>query len=300
MTVACACEARLASAPKHQGPNSQIDIDIDASLDESVDGRIEIISPDATVFGPWGPAIKIPGASTTGEEDDGGLSSNRLEMVFSLRDPADDNRKHIFYASRASTESPFSTPLKLAFNLDGTQDEGARFSVDDLTLYFGSTRAAGPNDTAGDVDVYQVSRPTIGGAWGTPTLVAAVNTAGRDKWYTPCGNQYVMSRDEDLAQGTIGSGPTVLTALSSTAEDNGVYLTRDCLTLYFASKRSGAYKIYRAQRATDVDAWGTPTEVTDFAATGGGQSDPWMSPDQHTFVFMSDASGNTDLYLSTR
>jgi hypothetical protein len=285
MLVACACGAQLAPGQ------------VSDQSDAGGDGIVQIDLPDAdTSLGPWGPAVKLPGASTTGGEDDGGMSSTMLEMVFSLREPEDGNRKHIYYMSRTTPTSEFSTPIRLPFNVTGSSDETARFSSDDLTIYFTSGRGG---VTVG-MDVYQVSRPALGGEWGTPTPVTEVNTDATDKWYTPCGNEYVMSQANDLAGGTVGSAPKPLTALNSTGEETGVFLTPDCLTLYFASTRSGTYQIYRTRRGSLRAPWGNPAVVSDFAATGGAQSDPWMSADQRTFLFTSNVDGNDDVYMSTR
>jgi hypothetical protein len=284
MLVMCACGVRL--APETDGTNDDVDA-----------GPVEIDLPDAnTSLGAWGPAIKVPGASTAGGEDDGGMSSTALEMVFSLREPEDANRKHIYYMSRSTPTSEFSTPIRLPFNVTGSSDETARFSSDDLTIYFTSGRGGA---TTG-MDVYQVSRPTLAGEWGTPTPVTDVNTAETDKWYTPCGNEYVMSQANDLAEGTIGSAPTPLADLSSAGEETGVFLTPDCLTLYFASTRSGSYEIYRSRRGSLKAPWGNPVAVSDFATTGGDQSDPWMSADQRTFLFTSNIDNSDDVYMSTR
>jgi len=64
--------------------------------------------------------------------------------------------------------------------------------------------------------------------------------------------------------------------------------------------RSGANRIYTSTRAAVTDPWPAPTMVSDFLALGGNQEDPWMSPDQRTFVFASDVSGTKDVYLSSR
>jgi len=46
--------------------------------------------------------------------------------------------------------------------------------------------------------------------------------------------------------------------------------------------------------------WAPPTPITDFKMLGGSQEDPWLSPDGHTFVFVSDVAGTKDVYISTR
>ena len=94
----------------------------------------------------------------------------------------------------------------------------------------------------------------------------------------------------------------LIAKLSSPANDTGAFLTRDCLTIFFASNRSGTSVIYTAHRDLVDDPWPAPSPVTEFAIPGGNgnQEDPWLSPDGHTFAFASDAAGTKDIYLSSR
>ena len=84
------------------------------------------------------------------------------------------------------------------------------------------------------------------------------------------------------------------------ATETGTFITQDCLTAYFASTRSGTNKIYTSTRTSPTDPWPTPTLITDFMAVGGNQEDPWLAPDQRTFMFVSDISGTKDVYVSAR
>jgi len=278
--LAGACQARLADLPPE-------------SNDAGVDGPT-----DAFMLGAWGAATKVGGASsTTLSEDDGTLSSTALEIVFAIVD-ATNGGKDLYYASRPSTTAAWSMPAPLGLNTVGPSEETPRFSGDDLTLYFASNRVAGNG-----LDIYRVSRTAVGGAWTAPAIVTGPNSTVNEKWYTPCGgNRYLVIVGGDIAQGTIGGGaPVVVDSLSAVgANETGTFLTQDCLTTYFASVRSGANRIYTSTRAAVTDPWPAPTMVSDFLALGGNQEDPWMSPDQRTFVFASDVSGTKDVYLSSR
>ena len=88
--------------------------------------------------------------------------------------------------------------------------------------------------------------------------------------------------------------------LSSSDGETGTFLTQDCLTTYFASSRDGTNRIYTASRPTLDAPWSTPAIVVDVAALGGDQQDPFIAIDQRTFVFVSDADGTNDVYISTR
>lgn len=265
--------------------------------DAGVDGP----GADAFMLGPWGAPTMVPGASTGGaNEDDGTLASGGLEMVFAVADPNDGNNKDLYIMTRATTSSAFGTPSKLPFSVTGSSEETPRFSPNNKTLYFASDRAGG----LGGLDVYRVTRQNPGGAWSAPALVPGVNTAGTDKWFMPCGmsNDYLVIQGGDIAAGTIGgAAPTVVAELSApNANETGTFLTSDCLTVYFASVRSGTNKLYTSHRTSTTTAWQTPTTVDDFVMIGGDQEDPWLADDGRIFVFASNASGTKDVYISVR
>ncbi len=264
------------------------------------DGSTGGDATDAAVpLGPWGTPRLVMGAGTTLGEDDGSLSSTTLEMVFSIQDPNAGNTKDLWYMSRPSPAGMWSVPVKLPFNVTGSSDETPRFSPDDLTLYFASNRTGGE----GGLDIYRVRRQAVGAAWGSPEHLAAESTSGTDKWFMPCptGNTYLTILGNDIGEGTLGSPPTVNTQLSDPdGTETGPFLAPDCKTVYFASTRSTVNRIYVSTRPSIGAAWSAPEMVVDFLDLGGAQEDPWLSSDQRTFVFVSNASGSKDVYLSTR
>ena len=123
-----------------------------------------------------------------------------------------------------------------------------------------------------------------------------------EKWFAPCdGGRYLVILGTDVAEGTVPNAPTVVASLSSGQSETGTFITKDCRTAYFASVRSGTNLIYMSTREAVTDPWPPPTLVADFAALGGDQQDPWISPDQRTFVLASNAAGGqNDVYISTR
>ncbi len=288
------CKASISDAP----PDSR---GADGML-----GDASGMMPDGTsALGPWGVPQKIPQmSSTTLNEDDVTLSSNLLEMVFAI---AETNGKDLFYSTRASPSDSWTTPVPLPFNTTTFSEETPRFSADDKTLYFASSRASGN----GTLDIFQVTRPAPGSTmWGTPTQVAGVNTTLSEKWFMPCGTQgrYMLVRTNgangtDFYEGTLGGGaPTLAAPLNSTSSEISTFLTQDCLTIYFASSRVTPEAIFTSHRPDTATPWAAPTVVTDFAIPGGNgnQEDPYLSADNRTFVFASDAAGTKDLYISTR
>jgi hypothetical protein len=254
---------------------------------------------DAMTFGPWGTPARVAGADTTAPEDDGSMTSSMLEMVFAVPDPANNNNKDLWYMSRTSPTALWGAPVKLGFNV--TQgDETPRFAPDDLTLYFASGRAGGP----GNLDIYRVTRTAVGptATWSAPALVPGVSTAGVDKWFVPCpgGTTYMTILGNDVGEGTLGNPPTVCAELSSSFGETGTFLSQDCKTIYFASTRGGPNRIYTATRPAVGMPWSAPVVVDAFQLLGGNQEDPWLSSDQRTLLFASDAAGSKDVYISTR
>jgi len=250
-------------------------------------------------LGRWGMAVPVPGASTAAAEDDASLSSTALEMVFAVVD-ATLNTKDLWYMRRMSPTALWGQAEKLGFNSDQS-DETPRFSDDDLTLYFASSRTGG----LGNLDIYKVTRPSVGAAWVLPPVpVNGVSTAGVDKWFMPCArnNTYLTILGNDIGEGTMGNAPVVNTDLSSdTGVETGTFLSKDCLTVYFSSTPNATTRaLYVSTRTSLTAKWSTPARVDDFAGTGGAQEDPWISPDQKTFVFVSDTGMNKNVYISTR
>lgn len=290
--VTCACNVRLGGGGSPDARDRDAPIVVDDAPIDGEDG-----------LGPWGTPLKIPGASTTtDDEDDGTFSSNTLEAFYSLADPADAGRKHIYTVTRANAGTMvWSAPERLSFNLNGTTDQTPRLTDDGLSMYFASNRPG----TTGGLDIWYVSR--VGGVWGTPTLVPGVNSPQTEKTLTPCqGGRYVVISgrggvSEDPYEGVLGgAAPTRINELYTDKSETGTFISADCLTMYFASNRTNdTNMIYRATRSA-IGPWGPPTTVVDFAITGGAQEDPWLSADLRTFMFSTEIGGNKDVYIATR
>ncbi|MEO7736229.1 MAG: hypothetical protein ABIY55_35045 [Kofleriaceae bacterium] len=291
-----ACKAQISGAPVP-------DVDVDAA--PMIDAPPLIIdTPPLTIdapppLGAWSMPQKIDVASSGSVEDDVTLSSNTLELFFAINTA---KGKDLFYSSRASTTSPWTLAAPVSFNSSSQSDETPRLSADDKTLYFASGRGGN-----GTLDIYKTTRPAAGStAWTLPVpLDNTVNTtASNEKWFMLCtADHYLMVQGTSLVEGFIGGAGAVPAApLNATGSQTGTFVTPDCLTIYFASSRSGQTRLFHSQRAQVTDPWDDPSEVLDFATLGGNQEDPWIAPDQRTFAFASDAvaAGNKDLYLSTR
>jgi hypothetical protein len=228
-------------------------------------------------------------------------------MIFAI---AGASGKDLYYSSRPSATAPWTPAEPVPFNSATDSDETPRFSADDLTLYFASSRAGN-----GNLDIYAVKRMAPGNtSWGTPQPVPGVSTQTLvEKWFMPCkASHYIMvqstaNNTTDLVEGILegaaaGTAPTPIAELNSAQNETGTFVTQDCLTIYFASTRTTPQQIFTSHRTSLTAPWAPPTPVIDFPISGGNgnQEDPWVVSDGHTFVFASDAAGTKDIYISTR
>jgi Tol biopolymer transport system component len=291
LALLCACGASVGGS-QDQNPDGG------GGDDQDADPPPDDVAP----LGPFGMPVVVPGASSGVGDDDGTLSHDGLELVFALVEPADNNRKHLYILTRASTQVPFAgPPTRLAFNVTGATEQTPRFSEDDLTLFFASSR------DGNGLDIFSTTRAP-GAAFGTAvTKLPAINDGDDDdKWYMPCDvGRFLMissrAGNEDIFEGIGAAAPTRVAALSSAQPETGTFLTPDCLTVYFASTRGGPNRIFTSTRTAVDQPWPAPTEVTDFMpGATENQEDPWLSPDGRTFVLSSNRNGTKDVFISTR
>jgi hypothetical protein len=286
------CPAELANVP----------VDADGASDGSgmkqPDGGNNMT--DAPVMlGPWGAPEKVIGADSTLDEDDATMSSTKLELYFKRNDPngAGGFESNLYVMTRNTVTSAWSDPQALTVLNSTVSEESPRLTENDLTMYFGRGG-----------DIYKTTRTAIGSSWGAATAVASLNTAANEKWAVVCSNGYAMvsravtNQGQDVFEGDINAGAnTNVTQLNSITNEQGIFLTSDCLHVYFQSNRdNNQFNIFTASRTSMQAPWGNPNAMTDFNTATFNEEDPWQSTDQRTFVFTSNSSGNKDVYISTR
>src|SRR5215471_979539 len=167
--------------------------------------------------------------------------------------------------SACNPSKPFGAPtLVSALNSDGNED-GLTFSVDGLTAFLSSTRAGG----MGENDIWFATRASTAQAFGAPTLVEGVNSAGdeRGPWISrdglrlvffslpPGGSAYhfvVAARQTTIAA---FAAPAAVAGLNSAGSDATEWFSLDERTIYFASTRTGGLG--------DYDIW-----MADFGSAG--------------------------------
>ena len=283
LLLAGACNAQL-----HQHQNL---VSPDAPQG-SIDAPVTPPMPDApAMLGPWGTPQLITGASDPAlAEDDGTPNQALTELYFGVVNAT--TNKDLYWMTRATPNDAWGPKQLLAQSANN--DESPRLSPDELTLYYGRGG-----------DIYMMTRASLTSPWGSNQIVPNVNVVGNtvyEKWMAVCDNNYYMLvRNSDLYDGTLGSAPTKVTSLSTAGSEISTWLSKDCLTVMFARTPSGGQTdLYISTRATTADPWPAATALPDFNTATSNEEDPWMSNDQRTFIFASNAAGTKDLYMSTR
>jgi hypothetical protein len=102
----------------------------------------------------------------------------------------------------------------------------------------------------------------------------------------------------------VNLGPAINTEFA----DQGPYVSKDELTLYFASQRPapegfGANDIYASTRGHKHDAWGPGVNLGSVINTSGTESTPALSRDENQLYFATNGREGTtglDIWVSTR
>jgi hypothetical protein len=147
-------------------------------------------------------------------------------------------------------------------------DGGPSISADGLTLYFGSGRPGALGEAEGhyDEDLYVVTRPTVGAAFGPPVHL----------------------------------DPPV----NSTQFDVAAEISADGLSLYFARGPSfPVFDIHVSSRSTTSDPWGSPQKLGPNVNTPFHEGIMSISADNRTLYWSSDRPGGLggfDIWYATR
>lgn len=212
--------------------------------------------------------------------------------------------------ARCDPRKPFGAPTPVAeLNSTGV-DQGAKL-VDDLTIYFGSSRT-------GVSGLYVATRSSPTRPFGTPAPLAAINATGAASGPTltadgltlyyalvPTGGQtgdlYVTHRASKADP--FPAGEAVANVNNPTFDDLDPFITEDDSALYFDSAVTGALHLYVALRQPG-GSFGTPQAMTS-QNVGPIDGHPVLSHDGLTLYWSSTrtdggAQGSTDIWFATR
>jgi hypothetical protein len=218
-----------------------------------------LVARRATLADAWSVPAIVTQLASPNDEDAGCLSFDGLIMTLSSDRAGTTGMNDLWIATRASRADVWGTPVRIAELSSTSADEHLSRTADELVGMFTSDRPGSAGGT-GDYDIYITTRLQRTDPWGTPALVAELNSTSYDQ-------------DPTLdATGTI---------------------------VYFSSTRTSDQNLYMATRPDRSSAFSTPVPIA-VLNTGADESDPWLSPDQRTIVFTRGTDTGRDLYTATR
>jgi Tol biopolymer transport system component len=204
---------------------------------------------------------------------------------------------------RCDPKKPFGEPVPVEGINTLANEEMARLSPDELTIYFSCTP---PGDAGLPGYALCVStRPAVDKAFDPPVLLKGVNGDGLESSPTVTADGstlvYVDNPDggndhEELYIATRSdAGPDFgpgapLDVLNSMATDYSPYLLPGGDVIYFISRRSGGYFIYRAQKGGG--GFMPPVSI----GFPGGEYAPVVTADELTIYYMA----SDDIYVRER
>jgi hypothetical protein len=103
-------------------------------------------------------------------------------------------------------------------------------------------------------------------------------------------------RDGSLALST----PEPLTSVNGGGDDRDPWISRDRLTLYFASNRNVINEIFRAGRTSPGLPFGPPDLLINLTVAGKQQDRASLTDDQRTLVLSSNREGKFQIFVTGR
>ena len=218
----------------------------------------------------------------------------------------------LYMATRSNTSEGFGTPVALPAPVNGSSNDSCPTIATGHRLYFSSDR----DDSAYDIYVTTLGKD----GWSEPqNLGPNINRPG---WLdeTPAffdddaGNEVMLfsSRLPSGASGkiyqSVNGGPASLVAGGphSSASDNRPSVTRDGLTIFFDSTRTGGLggpDLYYASRSRTSDSFGAAIHLSDLSSPAF-DARPQISKDGTFLTFGSARAGSEspapDMWYATR
>ncbi|MBN1973916.1 MAG: PD40 domain-containing protein [Sedimentisphaerales bacterium] len=138
------------------------------------------VTTRATTSSPWGTPVNL-GATVNSASNDyqPNISHDGLSMYFSSNRSGGYGGLDLWVTTRATTSSPWSTPVNLGAIINSSSGEYApSISSHGLSLFFASTR---PGGFGVDDDIWMTTRNSESNPWSPPVnLGPKINTPGRD------------------------------------------------------------------------------------------------------------------------
>ena len=254
---------------------------------------------------PFDTPVPIPGFSTTNVETSPHLTADELMIVFARL----EGERGFYVATRSSGAQPFSAPVRLAIDADGSNAD-PMVTPDGLALFFSSN----PAGASGGSDIWVARRASNTEPFAAPVLFAAASSTGDDyhPFAVPGGGFWLASARKGAGRSDIyfaaeladGGVAEAVTSNLSAGVDGHPVPSADGLRLYFSSRRppSQLTEIWVGARSVDSGAFEGPVQVAELQSSGNDVPG-WLSPDSCRMYFSSDRGrppGQFRLYVTAR
>jgi hypothetical protein len=218
----------------------------------------------------------------------------------------------LFTATRLDEGDSFGPAVRIdGLSQPQTHEYSPSLTDDGTKLFFERQEASLLNS-----DIYVAQRNTASGPFGPPSLVAGLNTSGyeanpfvrgdaHELWFVATGADTSI----DIFLGVLTSGgyaarPVV--ELNSAANDYSPVVTKDNLTVYFASERplggAAGSNVWVATRTTPTEPFARPAPVRNVNSDGD-EKPTWISDDGCRLYIATTRDGGRgaqDIYVSSR
>lgn len=260
--------------------------------------------PLSCTLGPFAAPVPLDPVNSTFNEHSPTMSADGLTIVFASKRTS-TGEADLFISTRPDHATPFSEPVLIDAASSPADESGTRLSPDGLRLYFHSLRDGFEQAyiaTRGRVDVPFGAAVPLAGLEG---MVAMAPTPSADEltlfftagWRTT-GELMVATRPAREMPFTV-VGP--IESLDSAGWDYHASFSVDLREVFFASDRDALgvdLKIYRATRPSTDLPFATPTLITEIDS--GYVSDPEISHDGRTLLFIAIPGSSYDIFVATR
>lgn len=269
------------------------------------EGQTEWLSPENL-----GPVVNSAFNDQTPE-----LSKDGLSLYFASNRPGGYGTLDLWVSQRTSIDAPWGPPQNLGPVINSTGSNAApHLTRDGHWLYFVSNRPGG----FGSFDVMVSWREDTHDdfAWQTPGNIGPpVNTSDWQGKLTNHGNDFVITSGPaggalDLFQTELRDGvfqtPTLISELSSPADERAPSIRYDGREIVFVSNRSGGLgnsDLWVSTRPGDGRPWGTPVNLGSAVNSSLTDTGPSLSDDGRLLFFDSNrpgGSGGQDLWVARR
>lgn len=201
----------------------------------------------------WGTPSVVVELSSSGDETQPSLCCGDLVMYFGSARSTTLGSNDIFRAERASTASPWQTPVHVVELSTTVYDGGGPTANGELEIFFDSERGGAARQ------IYRATRATAQEPWSTPVLVPELaSTALKVDTSLVTPLQLVFSAApgdlelysaERAAVGEPFGTPVLIEGVNTDVPERDPWMSPDGRTIYFARQSlAGDYDIFTATR----------------------------------------------------